>query len=139
MPETNVRQNQVMPESSLPFGTKEKRYATLNEWVDAEKKFGYDLAGYIDRYGIPNVGKDQHLTDEFKLPHHITFSSDSRYHSPETPGGVWKVEERGPTSKEDVWSYTPSDFVLKQHPPVELRRYFNEHEPDAILNLPEGP
>jgi hypothetical protein len=49
----------------------------------------YDMEGYIKKYGIPNQSEGQHLTDEFKLPNHITFSTDSIYHSEKTPGGVW--------------------------------------------------
>ncbi|MDP1774257.1 MAG: hypothetical protein Q8L15_18470 [Methylobacter sp.] len=33
----------------------------------------YDIKGYVEKYGEPDQSKGQHLTDEFKLPNHITF------------------------------------------------------------------
>ena len=92
----------------------------------------YDMKGYIKKYGVPDQSKGQHLTDEFKLPNHITFSSDSKYSTPDTPGGIWK---KLPTGK---WSYTPSPYVLKLHPSSELKNYFKKYEPDSVLVLPGG-
>ena len=106
-------------------------HKTLTGWIAQEKESGYDLAGYINKHGIPDQSNGQHLTDEFKLPHHITFSTDSKYHSPETPGGKWE--------QDDVkkWHYTPSDYVLKQHGADKLSNYFKEKEPDSVLHLPK--
>lgn len=39
----------------------------------------YDLRGFFSKYGPVNVKTGQHLTDEFKLPNHETFSNESRY------------------------------------------------------------
>ena len=103
---------------------------TMTGWIAKEQKDGYDLAGYINKHGVPDQSKGQHLTDEFKLPHHVTFSTDSKYSTPETPGGKW--EERG----DKKWHYTPSDFVLKQHGEEKLKKYFKEKEPDSVLHLP---
>jgi hypothetical protein len=102
----------------------------INE-IDA----GYDMPGYIDRYGDPDAtGHSGHFTDEFKLPNHITFSTDSKYHSPKTPGGKWeKITENG----KDQWHYTPSQFVIDQQGADRLKWYFNNREPDSILHLPE--
>ena len=91
----------------------------------------YDYDAYKKKYGEPDQSKGQHLTDEFKKPNHITFSTDSVYHSKETPGGTW---EKGTDSK---WHYSPSDFVVKQHGPEKLQEYFKNNEPDAVLHLPE--
>jgi len=88
----------------------------------------YDMEGYIKKYGMPDESKGQHLPDEFKLPNHITFSTDSIYHSDKTPGGVWK-------SINNKWHYTPSPYVLSQHSIEELKNYFLKYEPDAILDL----
>ena len=38
----------------------------------------YDMAGYIAKYGQPDQSKGQHLTDEFKMPSHISFSNEKR-------------------------------------------------------------
>ena len=91
----------------------------------------YDMRGYVSKYGTPDQSKGQHLTDEFKLPNHITFSNQSMYHSDETPGGVW---DRHPTSNQ--WQYTPSPYVIQQHGIPKLQKYFQEQEPNSILNLP---
>jgi hypothetical protein len=77
-----------------------------------------------------------HLPDTYKLPNHITFSTDSKYSTPERPGGVWR--NYGKPGKKEVWTYTPSWFVLQQHSPAELKKYFRENEPDAILVFPPG-
>ncbi len=90
----------------------------------------YDMEGYIKKYGQPDQSKGQHLTDEFKLPNHITFSTDSKYSTPEKPGGVWKKVKGG------KWSYTPSAFVLQTHSKEELQDYFKRNEPDAVLIFP---
>lgn len=87
----------------------------------------YDYEGYHRKYGPAKP--DGHYPDEFKLPNHITFSTDSQHHSEATPGGRWeKANGR--------WQYTPSDFVLQQHGEEKLRQYFQDNEPEAVLNLP---
>jgi hypothetical protein len=111
---------------SSPF----KGHKTLTDWIANEQEAGYDLAGYINKYGMPDQSKGQHLTDEFKLPNHITFSTDSKYSTPEAPGGKWEKD------KTEKWHYTPSDHVLKQHGAEKLQKYFKEREPDSVLHLP---
>jgi len=120
---------QLMPQDQLPFGNKEKRYATLKEWQDAERGAGYDLEGYINKYGIPDQSKGQHLTDEFKLPNHITFSDQSRHSTPETPGGQWKQEG-------EQWHYYASPYVVQQHGADKLTDYFKNRESNSVLHLP---
>jgi hypothetical protein len=100
------------------------------EQIALEKKHGYDMEGYIKKYGEPDQSGGKHLTDEFKLPHHITFSDESIYHSEATPGGKWE-------KKDETWHYTPSDFVIQQHGEEKLKKYFDEQEPDSVLHLPE--
>lgn len=39
----------------------------------------YDYRGFFSKYGTPDLQKGQHLTDEFKLPNHPTFSTESLY------------------------------------------------------------
>lgn len=93
----------------------------------------YDLSGYLDKYKtLPDQSQGQHLTDEFKLPNHITFSTDSIYSNKNTPGGTWSKDDL------NVWHYKPSDFVLKQHGEQKLINYFNSPaEPFSVLDLPE--
>lgn len=90
----------------------------------------YDYAGYEKKYGKPDQSKGQHLTDEFKLPNHITFSSESKYSKPGEEGGEWKKES-------GIWNFYASPFNLKQHSAEELKEYFKKMEPDAVLHLPD--
>jgi hypothetical protein len=93
----------------------------------------YNYDAYVAKYGVPDQSKGQHLTDEFKLPNHITFSDQSAYHSPETPGGQWTQTGVG------RWQYTPSDYVLQQHGPDKLADYFANRElTTSSVKLPDG-
>jgi len=51
----------------------------------------YDLKGYYNKYGASKVKGEAHLTDEFKLPNHPTFSTESKYFNENTKmqGGEW--------------------------------------------------
>lgn len=80
----------------------------------------YDYAG-AEAAGAKKT--DGFWPDRWKLPNHITFSVESVYSSP-----WWKAN--------GVWHYRPSPWVLSQHPPAQLRAYFAEKEPKAILVLP---
>jgi hypothetical protein len=91
------------------------------------------MAGYVKKYGQPDQSKGQHLTDEFKLPNHITFSKDSSYSKPEQEGGVWKKEKDG------SWTFYASPYNLKNHTAEELQDYFARHERGNKLVLPEVP
>lgn len=91
----------------------------------------YDMPGYVAKYGKPDQSKGQHLTDEFKLPNHMTFSSDSNFSKPGEEGGTW-ADVMG------KWLFYPSNFNLQQHPADELQDYFNRREPNARLVLPKG-
>lgn len=66
----------------------------------------YDLRGFWKKN--PGWSIDQpeaHMTDEFKLPNHPTFSNESKYYGPATAhlGGTW-----------DGDVYTPNDPGFKQ-------------------------
>lgn len=54
----------------------------------------YDYRGFFQKHGPVPVGEGQHLTDEFKLPNHPTFSVESKYATgPYRRGaGSWKGE-----------------------------------------------
>ena len=94
----------------------------------------YDYAGWE----ADNPGKDinaemeaGHLPDTYKLPNHITFSSDSKYSTTEQMGGTWEEID-------NKWHFTPSEFNLKQYTPEQYQEYFAKNEPDAVLNLPSA-
>lgn len=104
-------------------------FESIEEYEYSPSSPDYDMAGYVAKYGKPDQSKGQHLTDEFKLPNHITFSVDSKYSKPGQEGGIWK-------NLKGVWHYAPSDFVLSQHPASELHKYFAKYEKDSVLDLP---
>src|SRR3569833_4088501 len=83
----------------------------------------YDMAAYVAKYGQPDQSKGQHLTDEFKLPNHITFSTDSNYSNDAQKGGEWKKQG-------DVWHFYASPFNLQMHTAEQLQDYFKRVAPD---------
>ena len=87
-------------------------------------KTDYDYEGYVGAYGIPDQSKGQHLTDEFKLPNHITFSTGSRYSNPQMQGGKWT----GIGGNSNQWQFEPSALNLKNHSLTDLIDYFNNYE-----------
>jgi len=103
----------------------------------------YDYAGYVAKYGLPkppemlydqsglHTSKQGHFPDEFKLPSHMTFSSDSKYSNPLSEGGKWKKEKDG------TWTFTASKYNLQNHTADELKEYFKRVEPGNKLVLPE--
>lgn len=58
-----------------------------------------------------------HFTDKYKRPNHPTFSDESIYSTPETPGGHWH-ENYGNSGR---WVYEPSEFTKKNS--EETKRY----------------
>ncbi len=47
----------------------------------------YDLQGAFLAGAVPDA--NGHMTDKFKKPNHPTFSNQSEYSTPQTPGGTW--------------------------------------------------
>lgn len=80
---------------------------------------GYDYFSYASKYGVPDQSKGQHLSDEYKLPSHVTFSDESIYSTPEKQGGHWTELSPG------HWDYKPSKYVLENHSREELENLFN--------------
>lgn len=92
--------------------------------------YNYDLRGAWQSGAT--AAANGHLPDTFKKPNHITFSDQSRYHTPATPGGSWT-----PGAGDDgAWRYAPSPYVAGMHGRGELQRYFREHEPGNQLMFP---
>jgi hypothetical protein len=109
----------------------------LMDWLanlPPKQQQDYDTLGYIAKYGmLPDQSKGEHLTDEFKMPNHMTFSDESMYSNPTTQGGNWKQ------GGQDLWAYTPSEFNLKTTPLKDLMKYFQRIEnPGTALNMPNG-
>jgi hypothetical protein len=90
----------------------------------------YDLRGAFLEGAKPEAG---HLTDQFKKPNHMTFSSDSQYSGRNGEvGGRW---EKSPDGK---WTFYASPTNLKYHSAEELQDYFRRAEPGNRLVLPPG-
>ena len=100
--------------------------STLPENLQNEND--YDLRGYYKEYGNKPIPKgiEPHLTDEFKLPNHPTFSENSRYYNDETSylGGKW---DNGLYQ----WKYTPNSEFKNE---VIEQKGFDEVRNDFILN-----
>ena len=92
----------------------------------------YDYGGYRDKYGEFDMSGGKHLTDEFKLPAHMTFSDDSIYSGPGREGGKWRK------GKDNKWEFTPSSYNLQQTPIQDLQEYFNTRETNSRLILPQA-
>lgn len=98
----------------------------------------YDYAGYRKKYGEPDQSNGKHLTDEFKKPNHITFSTESIYNKPGQEGGRWEEEPVSDNDKSSVrWHFYASPYNVKIHGSDKLKKYFKLREPDAVLHLPE--
>lgn len=94
--------------------------------------YDYDLRGAWRDIMSGKIQQDErgHLPDTYKKPNHPTFSVESIYSSPETPGGKW-------VEKNYKWQYVPSNINLKYRSPSELMDYFKTREPDVKLVLPK--
>ena len=98
------------------------------------RKTDYDYEGYVNAYGIPDQSNGQHLTDEFKLPNHETFSTFSRYSNPQMQGGTWS----GIGGNSDQWQFQPSPLNLQQHSLADLIGYFNSRERKGTKLVNDG-
>lgn len=92
-------------------GTKlpERKYKTYKDWVTYLESTGrkvdkdYDNEGFYndpDTYFVwqeeeeKNPGK-AHMSDKYKLPTYMTFSTDSKYSTPDKTGGTWSSDDNG--------------------------------------------
>lgn len=64
----------------------------------------YDYRGFYKKYGAADVQSGQHLTDEFKLPNHETFSDESRYAvgANRARAGRWRGDKFIPPGQADA-------------------------------------
>lgn len=88
----------------------------------------YDLQGAFLADAKPEGG---HLTDKFKKPNHMTFSTESQYSGKSGEiGGRW-------VKSGDNWMFYASPTNLKHHSAEELQDYFRQYEPKSKLVLPK--
>ncbi len=98
---------QLTPEEEARFSSWRK---TMPPRLQSDSD--YDLRGFWKKN--PNFSLDRpdaHMTDEFKLPNHRTFSNESMYFNPQTQSqaGHW---EAVPGTKGD-WTWLPYDPAVK--------------------------
>jgi hypothetical protein len=91
----------------------------------------YDLRGAWAQQGGGDLGEG-HLTDEWKLPNHATFSAFSRYQTPQQQGGNW-VPMPGPQWPGQQWAYYPSETNVQNMGTRGLQDYFGRVEPNNFL------
>lgn len=103
---------QLTPDEEKEFQTwysKVAKYKNLNPNPDADGQ-DYDYRGYWrneDRVGILGSNPNAHFTDKYKQPSHPTFSNESIYSSPQTPGGTW-IKGKG------TWLFKHNKFTARQ-------------------------
>lgn len=84
-------------------------------------------------YGVMKLDNHKdgdHYSDLGKLPNHPTFSDESKYSSKKYRGGTWSVNDKG----QDV--FTLSEDMMKSGAGKNISKYFEEFEPDAIVQYP---
>jgi hypothetical protein len=101
------------------------------------KKHGLRESPDYDTRGAFNAGltpsENGHLSDEFKLPNHITFSTESRYAQKKDspPPGRWEG------SDQTGWTFYASPTNIKNAGSAEaLQKYFRTYEKGVKLVLP---
>lgn len=114
--------------------------ASFDNWLtDQSTKVGrdmsndmedYDLKGWWQKNGSIDLGQG-HLTDEFKLPNHPTFSDQSVYHGKDgNEGGSWTPLQNG------QWLFMAGKTNKENFSPQFLQKYFDKVEPNNILAIP---
>ena len=109
------------------------------KWVDDKGLNQNDDYDYVKFYGDTtefnnwrnNSDKNKHFSDKYKKPNHITFSEESIYNDEKTPGGKWYKDSNGKQH------FKPSDWQRQQRSYEIYKRYFDENEPESILDWDE--
>lgn len=91
--------------------------------------FDYDLRGAWKEIQSGSMSEDErgHLGDKYKKPNHPTFSTQSIYNGVDGKvGGTW-------STKNGQTVFTPGKKLTKSEEAF-LKQYFNEVEPEVMLN-----
>ena len=116
----------------------ERKYKTYEDFIkylgDRGKSDDYDLQGFYndnDAYFDWEDAEEEkpgeaHFIDKYKLPNHITFSTESKYSNAFTKGGEWFEDDNGV-------NYRTSPYVEKLHSLEEMIKYFRKYEPGVNL------
>ena len=120
---TNQYNTQLTPDEEAKFQSWVKANGRENDFVD------YDMRGAW-KAGAGQAANG-HFPDTYKKPNHPTFSDQSQYNGKDGyVGGKWTGDDTSAT-------FTPSESNLKNMPPADLQKYFNEREPNSKLMLEE--
>ena len=95
----------------------------------ANDTYDYDMRGFWKSQG--QLDPRGHAGDQFKKPNHPTFSDQSQYSNFAVPGGHWSE----PRIPEKV-HFTPSHVNIENMGEQGLQAYFEEVEPENILDKP---
>lgn len=101
--------NQLMNKAQDGEKLPERKYKTYKDWITYLESTGrkvdkdYDNEGFYndpDTYFVwqeeeeKNPGKAR-MSDKYELPTYMTFSTDSKYSTPEKTGGTWSSDDNG--------------------------------------------
>jgi hypothetical protein len=94
----------------------------------------YDLAGaYKETMAKGNLqGDNGHFPDTFKKPTHPTFSTESKYSTPEQSGGTWTQENGADVFTPATWQVDTPEKVAR------LKEYLQRADPSVVLKIPEA-
>lgn len=119
---------------SQPSGTRlteaeTKEYETWKAKLPENLQYegDYDLKGFWKKNPTWTAeNKTVHMTDEFKLPNHPTYSTESIYSNEYRPGGKWSKDENGNDVYEHSW-YTnnnpkTSDYLKNSKASINFYR-----------------
>lgn len=125
------------PKQETQFQSWRTALAASPKTADLANMQDYDLRGAWKANA--SAAANGHLPDTWKKPNAPTFSDESIYHGPYTPGGKWV--QTGPKSAEmpeGVWRFDASPHNLKYRSAEDLARYFATVEKGNKLVLPGG-
>ena len=103
----------------------------ISEDIDAEEPT-YDYEEFFMEdperaWRMLDGDPEAHFIDKYKKPNHPTFSDESIYSTPETPGGHWH-ENYGGSGR---WVYEPSEFTKKH---LDATKRYLENSGEGYLD-----
>ena len=122
--------NQLMSKAEKGEKLPEKKYKTYQDWIKYLESTGrkvdpnYDNEGFYndpDTYFSWQKEEDRNpgkarISDKYKLPTYMTFSTDSKYSTPEETGGTWSYDDNG-----DIFITSP--FLESKHSLVDYLKW----------------
>ena len=127
--------NQLMNKAQDGEKLPERKYKTYKDWVKYLESTGrkvdpdYDNEGFYndpDTYFAWQEEEDKnpgkaHMNDKYKLPTYMTFSTDSKYSTPEETGGTWSYDDNG-----DIFITSP--FLESKHSLADYLKWLPIHD-----------